>query len=205
MSQRKISGFTLIEMLVALAIASMVLLCISAVVLSLSRHNTTVIERGRDQQALREVVATLQQELTALVYDPPPGIGHFSLENRDLYGRPTSSLEFSSITIPVNQKTSDQVMVRYQVIETAGTQVLIRARKEACSTVDLATAKSYQILSNLDGFLVECFDGSSWVRTWDAALQPKPPQQIRITITVKRNSFREPYRFIVVPRITPNA
>lgn len=205
MSRPAHSGFTLLEMLVALAIAAIVITSISAVVLALTRHNTTVIEHGRNQQALREAISILQQELSSVVIDKPGGTARFNLENRDLYGKPASTLQFYTLNTAVAGKTSDQLRVRYSPTESPSGLVLRRSCADAFSVNQPDFQKDYPILGQLDGFLVECFNGSSWVSIWDSNMQTNLPQKIRITITIKRQGQTEPFHFIIIPRISSNA
>ena len=205
MSRPAHSGFTLLEMLVALAIAAIVITSISTVVLAHTRHNTTVIEHGRNQQALREVISILQQELSSVVIDKPGGTARFNLENRDLYGKPASTLQFYTLNTAVAGKTSDQLRVRYSPTESPSGLVLRRSCSDAFSVNQPDFQKDYPILGQLDGFFVECFNGSRWVSIWDSNMQTNLPQKIRITITIKRQGQTEPFHFIIIPRISSNA
>jgi general secretion pathway protein J len=39
-------------------------------------------------------------------------------------------------------------------------------------------------MERISSFLVECYDGSKWVRSWDTALNGALPKMLRITVQV---------------------
>ena len=51
-------------------------------------------------------------------------------------------------------------------------------------------------MERISGFLVECYDGSKWVRSWDTALNGTLPKMLRVTVQVDEDG--RPVEFSVL-------
>jgi general secretion pathway protein J len=56
-------------------------------------------------------------------------------------------------------------------------------------------------MEELEGFLVECYSGGKWVRTWDTTLNTRLPKAIRITLSLKEGDKTVNYSTIATPRM----
>jgi general secretion pathway protein J len=193
-------GFTLIELLVALSLL---------VILTAALYGTyfSVIgarERGGARiEARRELSTTLgrlHSELASAFFNPTNKKLLFVVEDRDIFDKPTSVLAFTFISPPsVNTApASDLTLVRYSLTEKEGVLTLGRESREPYLDLSVKSLP-YPVMEEIDGFLVECYDGSKWVRSWDTGLNNQLPQLVRVTVTVKGG---EEFTTIATPRIT---
>lgn len=193
-------GFTLLELLVALAL----LVIVAAAIYG----SYFTVLRGRDSatagmESLRESAATLAQlrrEISSALYKSGDKKLFFVVEDRDQFGKPASNLTFSTLemTRTGDIPSSDLREVSYRTREKEGKLLLTRSEKELFFEYE---AQEYPQMEELEGFLVECNDNGKWVRSWDTALNGKLPDAVRITLTVKDGDKTLPYRAVIRPRI----
>jgi general secretion pathway protein J len=60
----------------------------------------------------------------------------------------------------------------------------ILTRREQDIFFESADAKGYPQMERISSFLVECYDGSKWVRSWDTTLNGALPKMVRVTVQV---------------------
>jgi general secretion pathway protein J len=195
-------GFTLLELLVALVLL---------VILSGALYGTYFsVVRGREKggariEARRELSVTLDRltnELNSAYFqrgDNKDGRLFFKVEDRDQFGKPTSLVAFSYLAPPsVNPPGSDLTQVQYGIKEKD--EVLTLVRQTVNPYWDIARKSTpFPVIDVVDGFLVECYDGSKWVRTWDTALNNRLPDRVRVTLTLKGGEI---FSAIATPRIS---
>jgi general secretion pathway protein J len=202
---RRNSGFTLLELLVALGLLGILAAALYGTYFSLMRGREraeAVAERSRE---LRTTLDGLRRELAAAHYRAPAQGDEqknprfrFVVEDRDFFGKPASNLSFTYIappsfgTVPV----SDQALVEYR--PEAKDKAITLRRRERDIYHDAETTAGYARMENLQGFLVECFDGTKWDKTWDARLRGNTmPRQVRVTLTVQEGGRDVPYSAVV--------
>lgn len=195
-------GFTLLEVLVAVA-----LLGILAAALYCSFF--TVL-RARDRSALgmeerRELGATidlLRREISCARYSSDDSRLRFVVEDRDSFGRPASNLELTTLALPGapgdTRRESGILDVQYRMVPVDKLQVLTRCEQD---TVLTSTAPPrYPQMERISSFLVECYDGSGWVRSWDTALNRALPRQVRVTLQVEEGGRTLEFSSYATPR-----
>jgi general secretion pathway protein J len=201
------SGFTLLEVLVA-----MVLL----VILSGALYGTFFsLTRGRDMatagmEARREVRTTLdmlRRELSSVWYARGDKRLHFVVEDRDSFGKPASTLDFTTLSPPRSDSvpSSEQVAVRYQVVEKdkeGGNGNRLELTREVKDLYLSAKAIPYPQMEELEGFLVECYAGGKWVNSWDTAINMGLPKAVRVTIRLREGDSTVEFATIATPRVT---
>ena len=158
---------------------------------------------GEGMEARRELRTTLdllRRELSAIIYRSSDKRLRFVVEDRDLYGRPTSTLAFTAIAPPDagGGGVSDQIDVSYRIVEREGKMILSRQSKELRHADD---GQRYPQMEHLEGFLVECLSGEKWVKSWDTAINMTIPKAVRVTVTVLEDGKPVSYSVIATPRI----
>jgi general secretion pathway protein J len=194
-------GFTLLELLVALVLLVILGAALYGSYFSVMRGREAA---NREMEHLRELRVTLDQlrrELSSAFYSRENPRLHFVVEDRDYFGKPASTLDFTCITPPLesNLPVSDQVRATYKAEEKENGLLLSRSVKDLYATLD---PLPYPQMNNLEGFLVECSaDGTKWVRTWDTALNARMPGYIKVTLMVKEGEKTVGFSTIASPRI----
>ncbi len=157
-------------------------------------------------EARRELSATLDQlrrELSAAYFNTTNKKLHFVVEDRDFFGKPASTLDFTCIAPPLgsNLPDSDQVQAVYKVMEREKKLLLTRQSNDLYVTTG---PLPYPQMKDLEGFLVECSpDGSKWVRTWNTApiANARLPRYVRVTLMVKEGDKTVGFSTVAVPRM----
>jgi general secretion pathway protein J len=191
-------GFTLIEILIAVVLMGILAGALYGSYFTVLRAR----ERAADgMEARRELGGTLdliRREFAAATYSKTDKRLRFVVEDRDNFGKPASTLEFTTLTPPSapGRKESGIIAVRYRMISKEGQQVLTRREQDVF--FEAADAKGYPQMELIRSFLVECFDGTKWVRSWDsaAALNNALPKMLRVTIQVEEDG--RPVEFSVL-------
>jgi len=145
-------------------------------------------ERASDgMEARRELGSTLdliRREFAAAKFDRGDKRLRFIVEDRDNFGKPASTLELTALSPAAGQdrKESGVSAVRYRLEEKD--KQFILTRREQDIFFETADAKGYPQMERISDFLVECYDGSKWVRTWNTALNGTLPKMLRVTVHV---------------------
>jgi len=198
------SGFTLLEVLVAMALLVIISGALYGTYFSLMRGRDLATADMDKYRELRTTLDQVQRELSASLYtkqSPRDDLKlHFVVEDRDYFGKPASTLSFDYTAPPRSDslRASDQVDVSYQVREDDQKLSLTRQARDRYAT---GKPLPYPQMDELEGFLVECYDGAKWVRTWDTALNFSGlPKAVRVTISVKEGGKTVGFSAIATPR-----
>lgn len=194
------NGFTLLELLVALAIASLIIVAAYGTFFSLNSAQQIAGKDMAQRRSQRALLDLMRRELSSVLYRASDKQLRFLVEDRDIFGKPASILTFASIAPPLDGMVSDQSVLRYQVVESGERLVLTRSAKDYF--LDEKLRATYPVLEELDGFLVECYDGSKWLKNWDTALRPALPKAIRITFTLYDKGQTVSHKITATPRVT---
>jgi general secretion pathway protein J len=196
---RNNKGFTLIELLVALALLVILTGALYGTYFSVTAARERGGARSEARRELSTTLGTLRNEISSAFYtgvtsptatgtaaDNPGQNLQFVVEDRDSYGKPASLLQFTALTPPPvgSAASSDVEAVRYAVQEKEGVLTLTREVKDLYLQTKSAP---YPVIDDIEAFLVECYDGNKWVKTWDTAVNGtnKLPDCVRVTVTMK--------------------
>jgi general secretion pathway protein J len=199
---RSKKGFTLLEVLIALTLLVILSGALYGTYFSLMRGRDMAVEKMENRRELSVTLDQLRRELSASFYSAQNKRSHFVVEDRDYFGKPASTLDFTAMASPRsdNLRASDQVQVIYRGVEKEKTLSLARQEKDLFITTE---PLPYPQMRELEGFLVECYDGGKWVRTWDtaASLNNRLPTAVRVTLSVKEGEKIVNFSTIARPRI----
>ncbi len=172
-------GFTLLEVLVAFALLSIIL----AAVYSTFFLSQKAIE-GVDQSLLslqegRMTVDAICREIDSVFYKTGNKNTAFKIEDRDFFGKDASRVTFSSLS-PLAPGLS---LISYYVEEKEGVLTLFKKIKNAYD-VQKKEPEAAVMVGKVEAFAVEVMNNGKWIKTWDAIETGRIPERIRITVTL---------------------
>lgn len=195
-------GFTLIEILIAVVLLGI----LSAALYGSYFTVLSARERASEgMEARRELGSTLdliRREFAAARFDRSDKRLRFIVEDRDNFGKPASSLELTTLVPSSGQgrKESGVSIVRYRLVERDKRFILTRREQDVF--FESPDAGEFPQMERISAFLVECYDGSKWVRSWDTALNNALPQMMRVTVQVDEAGKPVEFYILANSRVT---
>lgn len=176
-------GFTLIELMVSLAMLSLILGAIYSTFFLSHRAIDGMEDSLLRLRECRMTLDLMSREADSLLYNYKPDLSGkktqvFKVEDRDIFGNQTSRVVFTSFS-PLVQGLS---RVSYYVEEKDGKLTLFK--KIGSAFKEHEAEKGVEVTEGIRSFLFEVREGDKWIRTWDSDLTKKLPEEIRITIVV---------------------
>jgi general secretion pathway protein J len=189
-------GFTLLEILIAvllLGIITAVLYGSYFTVLRARERSSMAMEARRE---LGSTIDLLRREIASSIYIRGDKRLRFVVEDRDIFGKPASNLELTALAPQSNQfrKESGIINIQYRPVEKE--KRLILTRREQDSVIETAEIAAYPQMERISSFLVECYDGSKWVKSWNTDLNMALPTVIRVTVQIEEDG--KPVEFSVL-------
>ncbi len=196
------NGFTLIEVLISLAILVIVLGAVYSSFFSVQRALERFDNISLKYHEARTALDIMRREIeSSLIKNPEFNIddsveekvkASFILKDRDIFGKSTSSVELTAFSFRGSRLNT----ISYFVEEKEGKLNLFK--KEAPSIVG---AKEYtsDIIEGIESFTIETLYNEKWIKTWDTENTDRLPDTIRVSIefddngkTVKLTEYASP-------------
>lgn len=173
-------GFTLIEVLIALAIVSAVIAALYSTFFLSHRAIEAIDDSLVRIQESRNVTDVLKREAESAFYERGKTYALFKLEDKDFYGKQASRLTFTSFSalLPGLSK------ITYSVDEDNGKMILKKKIISAYARSD--RAKDVELIEDIEAFTIEAKYNGRWVKTWDSELTNSMPEEIRITVKIMK-------------------
>ena len=178
-------GFTLIELMIAIAILSVVLAALYSSFLLADRALVQVGESSLKLQESCAFVDTLKRELESVRYSPDNSFCVFKMNDRDFYGRQASSLTMTTTT-PLMKGLAK---INYAIEERDGSLVITKSMVSAFSQE--AEESRVDIVEDIESFTLQAKYQDLWVKTWDSSLSKNAPAEVKITLTMRMKSNKE--------------
>lgn len=183
--ERRGRGFTLIELVIAIAIMSVVLAALYSSFLLADRALVQVGESSLKLQESRAFVDTLKRELEAVRYSRDNSFCVFKMDDRDFYGRQASSLTMTTTT-PLMKGLAK---INYAIEERDGSLVITKSMVSAFSQE--AEENRVDLVEDIESFTLQAKYQDTWVKTWDSSLSETAPDEVKITLTMRMKSNKE--------------
>jgi len=172
-------GFTLIEVLIAIAIMAMILITLYSTFTLANRALFNVDQSLVKLQESRAFVDTLKREIESAFYSKDNSYCVFKMDDRDFYGRQASSLTVTSSS-PLIRGLAN---INYTVEERNGVLVITKSMVSALSQ---ATENSrMDLLEDIESFTLQAKYQNEWVKTWDSSLTNITPDEVKIILTIR--------------------
>jgi len=197
----KRAGFTLLELLVALVLLSLLTTALYASYFTVVKARERAVEGMEERRELGATLDLLRREIASTVYKRDDKRLRFVVEDRDFFGKPASNLELTTLATPQTGQMIRESGVRtvlYEMIDKNGQTIL--TRREQDLFLDFQAAKPYPQMERISSFLVECFDGSKWVKSW-SSLNGVLPKLVRITVQFEKDGNVMEFSVLSAPRL----
>ena len=194
-------GFTLLEILIAVVLLGILSAALYGSYFTVLRARETVFEGMEARRELGSTLDLIRREVAAAVYTSDDKRLRFVVEDRDNFGKPASSLEMTTATpstVPGRMESGVNA-IRYRLVEKDKNYILTRREQDVF--FESADAKGYPQMDRISSFLVECYDGSKWVKSWDTALNHALPKMVRITVQVDENGRPAEFSVLAPSRV----
>jgi general secretion pathway protein J len=178
-------GFTLVELMIAIAIMSMVLTALYSSFLLADRALVQVGESSLKLQESHAFVDTLKRELESARYSQDSSFCVFKMNDRDFRGRQASSLTMTTTT-PLMKGLAK---INYTIEERDGRLVITKSMVSAFSQE--AEENRVDLVEDIESFTLQAKYQDIWVKTWDSSLSKNVPAEVKITLTMRMKSNRE--------------
>lgn len=177
-----LNGFTLLEILISIAILSVVLTALYNTFFLSNRALAAVDGTLLKLQESRAFADILKREIESAYYSPGNKHSVFRMNDRDFYGRQASRLTMTSFS-PLIDGTAQ---ITYNAEERDGGLVITKEIISAFSQKDLSLpsgSRKVDMLEDVESFTVECRYGNIWVKTWDSGSTKYVPDEVKISVT----------------------
>jgi len=200
MTARRVAGFTLLELLLAVALLAIV----AATVFASFRATTSAIARatesGASAQAARVVLSRLSDELTAAEWDQNREETLFVGKSGEDEGGSSGTLLFTSrshVWYPTQPPAVELATVGYQVDQ--GPHGLQLWREETSNPFVVGgTPERVMVADQLAGVQFRFYGKSGWETAWDANERHQLPDLVEIVLSFgETGTPREEFRTLV--------
>lgn len=195
-------GFTLLEVLIAVILLAILTTALYGSYFAVLRARDRAAEGMEGRRELGSTLDLLRREIDSAMFNRSDKRLRFVVEDRDNFGKPASNLELTTLapTSSGLRQESGIIDVQYRIMEKE--KKILLTRHEQDIFFDSVTVPAYPQMENISSFLVECYDGSKWVRSWDTTLNYKLPSMVRVTIQVEENNKPVEFKMYSVPKVT---
>lgn len=192
LSGKNDNGFTLIEVLVATAIAAGMLVALYASFFSVIRGRDSVdaaLERTREMSRFLDVFSS---EVHSSFYSDKNAVTFFSGDS----SIGASRLSFTAFSYPLvagDRPASDVIAVRYSLQDAGGgVKTLFRETWNPYSATNDAPMKA-EVIEDVEGFDVSYYNGSDWSKAWNAKFDKKLPVAVKVVLAIKEKGIVREY------------
>jgi type II secretion system protein J len=207
------SGFTLIEMILAIGIAAIVLICVNAALFTALHLREATADMVDAESPVDSAVSYLKRDLECCVTptngtskvlsgDFRAGVGITSVGvSGDV------AIEMYTATGSLSDETpwADIQRVTYELKTPADLSVpgkdLYRSVVRNLLPVAMPTVDDQFMLGGVSSIKFSCFDGAQWQETWDTTMTGSPntnlPVAVRVDIQMAGNAAAQPVEIVV--------
>lgn len=192
-----IRGFTLMEVILALAVAAIVLVALQTVFFGALKLRDTTARDAEESTELRQAVAVIRRDLTDLV-----GTGGVFFAGLQTTATPSTlgpaeaeraSPDFYTATGPVDARSTfaDVQCITYGLQGASGSdaaRTLVRLVNRNLLPVQAQTPAIETLLHGVRALTFAYYDGSAWTTSWDSTATGTMPVAIRVHLELLRHA-----------------
>ncbi|NJD62402.1 MAG: prepilin-type N-terminal cleavage/methylation domain-containing protein, partial [Deltaproteobacteria bacterium] len=188
-SAKHVGGFTLVEILLALAILSVVMVLLLASFTGAGRSLEILTERSGNFRQLRITMDRSGSDLDGAFSSIGSEPTAFTCKPDQFSGKPASTLIFTAYVLPDitgARPPSDIVRIKYfPKVSEDGRSIEIHREQSDLPLIEnkILTVES-RLATRIQGFRVELYDGSTWQTEWpQGGKKWALPRKVRLAIT----------------------
>ena len=198
------SGFTLLEVLITVVLLSILSAALYGSYFSVIRARDRASSGMESRRELGATLDLIRREVSSVMFklDKADKRLRFVVEDRDNFGAQSSTLELTTLAPPtvLDRSESGIVTVKYQIAEKDKKLILTRQERDLFS--EETAVPAYPQMEQISSFLVECYDGSKWVKSWDTAINNRLPASVKITVQIEEEGRLVPFSMLSAPRVS---
>ncbi len=186
---RRRPGFTLVEILLALSILSVILLLLLSAFTGASKAREALTARTRDFRQIRIAIDRLGTDLQGAFSSTIRESSALTLKEDTLAGNPAATLVFTAFQLPetgTGRPPASVVKIKYfpKVGADGASMELHREQADLPFIENKIPLREALLAEGLKGFRVEVYDGSEWHKEWPASGGTKTilPKKAAVTL-----------------------
>jgi type II secretion system protein J len=199
-TRRSGGGFTLLELLLAMAVGAIVLLVINATFFAALRLHNTTHEKIDDDLTLQRTLAIMRKDFAGIMLPANSQsttstlsgqLVSDSFSSNDMDGtsqRVTPDIYTSSGNVDGWTPYSEVQIVSYYLAPAADggpTKNLVRVVTRNLLPVTEATTEDQTLLVGVRSAAIAFYDGTDWLETWDTTTSSTLPTAIKFTLVLE--------------------
>lgn len=174
-------GFTLVELVLAIGVCSIVVTAIGGVFFSAVRLRESTARAVEDGLPLEQALVIVRRDLQGVMLTPSTNkvmSGNFRVGDITSFGlNQNVNLELYTTTgtLHDNEPWAEVQLVTYRLRDntdrSAAGKDLVRSVTRNLLATMTPTPEEHSLLGNVSSLEIECYDGSQWRNTWDTTQQ----------------------------------
>jgi prepilin-type N-terminal cleavage/methylation domain-containing protein len=197
-------GFTLLEVLLALSVLSVLLLLLLSAFTGAARVRETLSSRSRGFRQIRLVLDRIGTDLMGAFASSSREESALSLREDQFSGMPAATLTFMAFQLPDGDgghPPAEIVKIRYfpRIGADGVTLELHREQSDLPFIENKIPARESAVADGLRGFRIELYDGTTWVKEWPSGGGTKTAMPKKAAITLVDASGETYRREVPIP------
>jgi general secretion pathway protein J len=173
-------GFTLIEVLLAVALSTLLMMAIYWTYFSINRS----IDAATENQEVLETGRLLSELIKKDIRGIRAGVFPFVGKNEVIDGQIAGQIEFVTTAKLTGEKPALRRIGYALISNNKDERILVRKESTDLNSALTSTARIFEVSRIVSGFQLEFYNGTDWVAEWDSTATGAPPKQIRVIMDV---------------------
>lgn len=170
------NGFTLLEILVALAIAAMVIGSAYTLLFTVKKGTAGIYEKMREKEKAFNLLSMVRKEVESIYYSRDTDYTGLKIEEKDFYGKPASRLTFTCFF------KDGLKVISYAVEEDKDNRLNII--KTIADVIKGGKPVKIMVLKDVEGFSAQVLD-KGYDKVYDSTKLKKVPKDVKISLLLK--------------------
>lgn len=197
-------GFTLVEVLLTLAIFSVILVVLLSSFTGAERTREILSGRARDFRQVRMAIDRIGADLQGAFSSDRIRSADFSCHEDTFSGKPAATLVFTAFVLPEPggpRPPGDIVKLKYFPKLSREGRFLELYREESFLPLieNRIPTREVRMADRLLGFRVEVFDGGTWTNEWPAGNRKKSALPGKVAFVLTSSTGEEYRRVVSIP------